>query len=354
MGKARTVMGAAVALAVGTVLLTGCSGSGKSDAASTTESTTTAKPTTSLSTTSTVPQVRAAALPPCPAGATLFTTLPDWLTSRLPAGTTLAKGATTGTNGLPEGTPVEVATVFVGPKEGEQLQTLTVYRRPGSGPVTFEWDPSVPKITTVRGRPGTIAPTVSRSGAGPVVASWNEDGAAWTASSSLGVEALAKVLDGLDLSEAGVTDPSGSFQKVGSGPTGSTGPQRVTELQVRTAAASPAKERVLYVRIDPARPGTTGPTQVPAGGVASTIKVDSRVVLLNPFQATASTDDGSAVEIRSYDGESQPATLDRAALTAILTGLHRRSAADAKVVDQLPLGDAGPDGAAPPGFCRED
>lgn len=353
MRTARTVTGAAAALAVGTLLLAGCSGSTGSDATAGSSPSSTARPATIVSTTTTLPQVRAAALLPCPPGAALFATVPDWVTGTLPAGTALAKGTTTGTNGLPEGTPVEFVTVLVGPKEGETLQTLTVSWRPGSGPVTFEWDPSVPKVTTVRGRPGTIAPTVSRSGAGPTTAAWNEDGAAWTASSSLDVEELAKVLDGLDLSEDGATDPSGGFTPVGTGPTGGTGQQRVTELQVRTAASTPAKERVLYLRVDPPREGTNGPTQVPAGGVVSTTMVDGRVVLLNPFQATSSTEDGSPVEIRSYDGQSRPTAFDRVTVTAVLAGLHRRGPADAKLVDSLSLGDAPPDGAAPKGFCRE-
>jgi hypothetical protein len=45
--------------------------------------------------------------------------------------------------------------------------------------------------------------------------------------------------------------------------------------------------------------------------------------------------------------------MDRATATAVLAGLHRRGPADAQVVDRLPVGDAGPDGAVPPGFCRE-
>ena len=349
MGKVRTVTGAIAALAAGAALLAGCGGSKGPGAAPTI----TSRPSTSLSTTTTVPQVRAAALPPCPPGAAGFTTVPDWVTGTLPAGTTLARGTTTGTNGLPESTPVEFVTVLVGPEDGQQLQTLAVYRRPGTVPAVLEWDPSVPKLSTVRGRPGTVGQTVSRSGAGPTTAVWEEDGAYWTATSTLGVYALARQLELLSLADDGVTDPSGSLTKVGAGPTGTTGQQRVTELQVRTAGTSPAMERVLYVRVDPRRDGAAGPTQVPSGGATSMTKVDGQVVLLNPFQATSSTEDGSPVEIRSYDGESRPAALDRATVTAVLAGLHRRGPADAKVVDQLPLGDAGPDGAVPSGFCRE-
>ena len=353
MRTARTVTGAAAALAVGTLLLAGCSGSTGSDTAAGPSTTTTSRPTTSVSTTSTVPQLRAAMLPPCPPGAAGFTTVPDWVTGTLPARTALTRGSTTQLAPQDDVAPMPFVTVLAGPKDGTQVPTISVDRTPGSTSTNQGWNSSAPMLSTVRGRPGTVGQTVSRSGAGPTTAVWEEDGATWTATSSLGVDALAKALEGLTLAAEGVTDPSGSFTQVGTGPRYATGTARVAELQVRTAASSPAKERVLYVRIDPAAPGTTGPLHLPAAGVSSTTRVDGRVVLLNPFQATSSLDDGSQVKIRAYDGESRPSALDPAAARAVLAGLQRRSPADAQLVNSLSLGDAGPDGAAPAGFCRE-
>lgn len=353
MGTARSATGTAAALAVGTLLLAGCSGSTGSDAAAGSSTTATSRPTTSVSTTSTVPQVRADALPPCPTGAAGFTTVPDWVTGTLPAGTALTKGSTTELAPQGDVAPMPFVTVLVGPKDGAQVSTISVDRTPGSTSTNQGWNSSAPTLSTVRGRPGTVGQTVSRAGAGPTTAVWEEDGATWTATSSLGVDALATALEGLTLAADGVTDPSGGFTQVGTGPRYATGTARVTELQVRTAASSPATERVLYVRIDPAAPGTNGPLQLPAVGVASTTEVDGRVVLLNPYQATSATQDGSQVEIRSYDGESRPSPLDTATAKAVLAGLHRRGPADAGLVDTLSLGDAPPDGAAPNGFCRE-
>jgi hypothetical protein len=353
MGTERSLRGAVAALAVGTLLLAGCSGSTGSDAAAGSSTTTTSRPTTSVSTTSTVPQLRAAMLPSCQPGAAEFTTVPDWVTGTLPAGTTLTKGSTTGTTGLPAGAPMEFTTLLLGPNDGTQLPTISVYRTTGSVSTNQGWNSSAPMLSTVRGRPGTVGQTVSRSGAGPTTAVWEEDGATWTATSNLGVGALAKALEGLTPAAEGVTDPSGSFTQVGTGPRYATGAARVTELQVRTAASSPAEERVLYIRIDPAAPGTTGPLRIPTAGVTSTAKVDGRIVLLNPFQATSSIDDGSQVEIRAYDGESMPSSLDPATAKAVFAGLHRRGPADDELVNSLSLGDAVPDGAVPPGFCRE-
>lgn len=353
MGTARTVTSAAAALAVSTLLLAGCSRSTGSDAGAGSSPSSTARPTTSVSTTSTLPQLRAAVLPPCPPGATGFITVPDWVTGTLPAGTTLTKGSTTQLDPRDDVAPMPYVTVLVGPKDGTQVPTISVDRTAGSTSTNQGWNSSTPMLSTVRGRPGTVGQTVSRSGAGPTTAVWEEDGATWTATSSLGVDALAQQLAGLTLAAEGVSDPSGSFTQVGTGPRYATGTARVTELQVRTAASSSAKERVLYIRIDPAAPGTTGPLHLPAAGVSSMTKVDGRVVLLNPSQATSSTVNGSQIEIRAYDGESRPASLDPALATTVLAGLHRQRPADTQLVDSLSLGDAGPDGAVPPGFCRE-
>ncbi len=309
-----------------------------------------------------MPQLRAAALPPCPAGANGITTLPDWVTGALPAGTTLARGSTGVNAPQDDGAPRPLVTLLVGRKDGEQVPTITLYRTPGVTAATLdpsqEWNPGVPRLTTVRGRPGTVGQTISRSGPGPTTATWGEAGDTWTATSTLGVDALAAALGALRLADDGVTDPTGAFTQVGSGPylasgAWSRGLLRVTQLEVRTAAPTPAKQRVLYVRIDPAAPGTTGPLGGPAGGTSSTTELDGRTVLLNPYALTAALDDGSQVGIRAYDGQSQPASLDPATATAVLAGLHRRGPADAPLVDSLPVGDAGPDGAVPPGFCRE-
>lgn len=343
-------MGAVAALTAGAVLLAGCTGTDAPAAGPPTTSTTST--TSNASTTSTVPQLRAAALPPCATGATGITTLPDWVTGPLPPGTALTHG-NTGVVVPAGGVPVPFVTVLVGPKDGEQVPTISLYRTPGATSTNVEWDPSVATLGTVRGRPGTVGRTISRGGLGPTTAVWQEGGASWTATSSLGSAALVGALDRLSLSPDGATDPTGSFAQVGTGPQFTTSTARSTQLQVRTTASSPADERVLYARIDRAAPGTTGPLQLPAGGVAAATRVDGRVVLRNPFAATSTTADGAQVEVRAYDGASRPASLDPATLTAVLAGLHRRGPADAAAVDSLSLGDLDPGGAVPEGFCRE-
>ena len=355
---ARRLTVTVAALAV--LSVTGCSSSDRPADVTTTTTAPTTAPTTSsaqtasTTTTATLPQIRPAALPTCAAGATSYTTVTDWVVDDLPPGTRTTSASTGVLPPQVVAGDVDLITVLVGPASGGTRPTVVVARSPRTATTTPEWDPSVPLLRSVRGGPGTVGRTISRSGAGPTTAVWDEAGTSWSArSDTLSTTDLVAALGGLRLDRSGATDPTGAFERVGNGPAYAPGAWRVTQLEVRTTAADPADERVRYVRIDPAAPGTVGPTQVPRVGVRTLARVDGRVLLLGGFDAVSTTPDGSLVTISSYDGSSRPVALDPGTVRAIVAGLRRRAPADDAAVAAVPLGPAGVDGAAPPDFCRE-
>lgn len=387
----RTVVASAL-LAVATIALAaGCSAEEQvtTVAESTTGSQGTASTPVSSSTTtpsSTTTAIDAAtvlnALPACaetvstePA-AWVYLTLPDWVPGDLPARFELTDAQTYGPATNPSGDEADQVVPqtewLLAELDGDRVVSIIrVVRGVVADPngYGFEQAPESPVLDSVRGRPGRIFTSTSRSDPiGARVAEWTEGGDHWRADSLLGAEELAAALEPLSIHGDDLTDTTGRFQVLGRSepvPTDQGIGDRLTTLTITERNGPGELDLNLEVQIEKPPSGLEGllhPTVEPGWFMT---EIDGRPAIRSaPERNDARTfvvttlADGSLLSIHWWEEGATYRPLDDASiehvdetLRRVVTSLRRRTAVDDDLMARLAT-ESDEDGGSLP-LCME-
>lgn len=286
-------------------LVGGCSSNEVTSTGSTSTTAAKGRTATSSTTTTTEPgQWVPDDLPPCPApspDSAGYTTVGTWLPTTMPDGLVLESASSSvATSNLDAPVPEGSRTFLLAEvaDDGRVGQVLRVTRNgAGDEQPGFGAAPDEPTLDRVRGVPGEVYRRINRGDSyGEIVAVWDEGGASWQAgggapSVEAGVEAFAAALEPLELSDDGVTDPTGRFELLGATPWATSA--RSASVTLSTPDATVFDLPVVTVRVDPTVEGLEGLPSLATGPGATYELIDGRPASFDQFGAITRTDDGS-------------------------------------------------------------
>ena len=343
----------ALAIVAACLVAAGC-GEATEDASAPTsgsDASTARSSTTSSTTTTTTPE-----LPPCDPAAELRQVAPDWLPEELPEGFEVVYGETQVYPRAPQPPMPETWSFALGERLDGGRLGLKLRLGAGSDPSMsyYQLAPDEPTIDAVRGLPGKVGRVVSRGdGIGMRMARWEEQGLQWTASTApdaLTNSELVELLERLELSRDGVTDPTGALTLLGrTRPAPAAGEDRYTRVVFRRVGA-PMNERI-QIDVTPPREGSEGIVG-PVGD--RLLESDRGMVVSNGRAATAAQTGGPSLSLEVIDmsGHGQVTALSMEDVEALLLTPWTRVTDDDPRRRSVPLGDH-EYSAEPLEFCRE-
>ncbi len=295
-------------------------------AAPTTAAPTTAAPTTAAPTT-TSPTAPAsttwAEVPagPCPAEPP-YGSPPEWLLDEVPSDLVVTSAVTwTWSSAADSSGPSETHVLIERGADGTVARTIQLHVV--DAPATEYYSTPLEGaavIDEVRSLPGTITTFINRGNRGWLAAEWQEGGRHWRANAdvSVGADGLAEALRPLDLASAPISDPSGTFELIGTDAVDGPLPDRAVVIDLAEPGAREGGPTV-SVAVRWRGAGSSG-TRLPEQALGARVEeVEGRRVAVAPNggAVVAEGSDSTLVEVTSMPGGPEVDLVDLA-LAAVL------------------------------------